>query len=285
MNAKKWECEALKGISDGIFLVHDGRLRAAEPVYHDFVMLAYIAHGEGVHHIGGKDIEIRNGDIFVINPDVIHSFSPSVRSGYIEIYYCFIAVEKAEEIYSALRDFFELDGFFNNTHIGYIHVEDNANREIQSLFVRMIDEFMNCPTGSRCVINSYLVITLTKIFRRYFNSMNNPVFNRNKIVDKTIRYINYNFNFGVRVCDIAEALHLSEEYLCRLFKKHTGMTIKQFIINLKIERIKDLLKNTDRNIESIAVSLNCDQTYLNRLFKKHTGMTLLNYRKKYHYKA
>lgn len=115
--------------------------------------------------------------------------------------------------------------------------------------------------------------------------MNNPVFNRNKIVDKTIRYINYNFNFGVRVCDIAEALHLSEEYLCRLFKKHTGMTIKQFIINLKIERIKDLLKNTDRNIESIAVSLNCDQTYLNRLFKKHTGMTLLNYRKKYHYKA
>lgn len=71
--------------------------------------------------------------------------------------------------------------------------------------------------------------------------------------------LHYNLNFGVKVIDIAEALHLSEEHLCRLFKMHTGTTIKRFITNLKIEKIKDLLKNTDRSIESIAVSLNCNQ--------------------------
>ncbi|MBQ2664142.1 MAG: AraC family transcriptional regulator, partial [Clostridia bacterium] len=32
-------------------------------------------------------------------------------------------------------------------------------------------------------------------------------------------------------------------------------------------------------------SLGCGQEYLSRLFKKHTGMSLLEYRKKYHYKA
>ena len=89
----------------------------------------------------------------------------------------------------------------------------------------------------------------------------------------------------MKLADISEAFHLSEEYLCRLFKKHTGTTIKQFILKLRIEKIKDLLQNTDRSIESIAVSLGCGQEYLSRLFKKHTGMSLLEYRKKHHYKA
>ena len=53
---------------------------------------------------------------------------------------------------------------------------------------------------------------------------------------------NYNLNFGVKVSNIAEALHLSEEHLCWLFKMHTGTTVKQFITNLKIEKIKDWLK-------------------------------------------
>ncbi|MDO5399218.1 MAG: AraC family transcriptional regulator, partial [bacterium] len=131
---------------------------------------------------------------------------------------------------------------------------------------------------------NYLMIMLGKIFRCYLFSMNNPVFNRNKTVDEAIRYINYNLCFGIKVCDIAEALHLSEEYLCRIFKKHTGITVKQFITKLKIEKVKDMLENTDRSIESIAISLNCNQIYLNRLFKKHTDMTLLEYRKKHHYK-
>lgn len=285
MKGTEWICDAL-GEREEIFLMHTGLSEAYESVYHKFTMLVYVAHGEGVHHIENKNIEISEGDIFIVNPDVVHSFSRSARVQYLELYYCFITPQKIKSIYDDLKgDFPELKSFFDNTFLNFLHVKDNSNKEIRSLFIRMIDEFTTRPPGNKCLVNNYLMIVLAKIFRRYLNSINNPVFDRNKNIDQIIRYINYNLNYGVSLKDISNAFHLSEEYICRLFKKHTGTTVKQFIINLRIEKIKDLLQNTDRSIESIAVSLNCNQVYLNRLFKNHTGMTLLAYRKQYHYKA
>lgn len=285
MNALKWECDALES-NDGIFLMHTGRSLAANPIYHNFIMVAYIAYGNGIHKCGDKNIEIGEGDIFIVNPNFIHCLVTSENTQFLEVYYCFFSVDKAKKIWAELRnDFPEFEGFFDNTSLKYLHTKDNSNKEIRSMFVRIIDEFMHCPPGYKSLVNNYIQIIVAQILRRCRRSINNPIFNGNKIVDEIIRYINYNLNFGVKVIDIAEALHLSEEHLCRLFKKHTGVTIKQFITNLKIEKIKDYLKNTDRSIESISVSLNCNQIYLNRLFKKHTGMTLLAYRKKYHYKT
>lgn len=285
LEAKRWECVALDD-SEDIFIMHTGLSQAFEPIYHDFTILIYVAHGEGIHHIEGKNIEIAEGDIFIVNPSVIHYFSRSERGQHLELYYCLISPKKAEYIYDYLKnDFPELNSFFDNSFNHYLHIQDNSGKEIRSLFVNMIDEFTSCPPGRKIVIDCYLTITLAKIFRRYLYAINNPVFNRNQTVDHIIRYINYNLNYGVCLHDISKAFHLSEEYICRLFKKHTGTTVKQFIINLRIDKAKDLLKNTDRSIDSIAVSLNCNHVYLNRLFKKHTGLTLLAYRKKYHYKA
>ncbi len=285
MEAVNWKIDALEGGSD-IFLMHSGLGDTVKPMYHDFVLICYAAFGECVHHIANKQIPVSEGDIFIVNPNVTHYFSRTGRVEYPELYYCMISERKVKEIFKEIKnDFPELKSFFDNSFLSYIYAKDNANKEIRGLFVRMIDEFMTSPQGSKAVLESYLAITVTKILRRYLQAINNPVFNRNKTVDQVIRYINYNFNYGVKLADIAEAFHLSEEYLCRLFKKHTGTTIKQFILNLRIEKIKDLLQNTDRSIESIAVSLGCGQEYLCRLFKKHTGMSLLEYRKKHHYKA
>ena len=285
MEATKWECEALNTGGD-IFLMHSGLGDTVKPMYHDYVLVCYAVFGECVHHIANKQIPVSEGDIFIVNPNTVHYFSRTKRVQFPELYYCMISEKKVKEIYKEIKnDFPELKSFFDNSFINYIYAKDNANKEIRGLFVRMLDEFMTSPPGGKMLVGSYLTITLTKILRRYLQAMNNPVFNRNKTVDQVIRYINYNLNYGVTLHDIADAFHLSEEYLCRLFKRHTGTTIKQFILNLRIEKIKDLLQNTDRSIESIAVSLGCGQEYLSRLFKKHTGMSLLEYRKKYHYKA
>ena len=285
MEAFKWECDALNSGSD-IFAMHSGFGDTVKPFYHDYVLVCYVAFGEGEHHIANRDIPILEGDIFIVNPDIVHYFTRTERVEYPELYYCFISVKRAKKIYSEIRnDFPELKSFFDNSFINYLHITDNTNKEIRGLFVRLIDEFMTSPPGSKAAAGAYLTIMLTKILRRYLSAMNNPVFNRNKTVDQIIRYINYNLNYDVKLADIAEAFHLSEEYICRLFKRYTGTTIKQFILNLMIEKVKDLLQNTERSIESIAVSLGCGQEYLSRLFKKHTGMSLLAYRKKYHYKA
>lgn len=285
MDAVKFEIDSLEE-NNGIYFDHTGHPRSTVPRYHDFIMIAYVAHGCGFHKIDNEAIPVEEGDIFIVKPNVVHCFFPAEHLDFIEIYYCFFIPEMISNLWNDLKnDFIDLRPFFENTSIKYIHVKDSANKEIRNLFVRALHEFIHYPTGYKNMIPSYFSIILTTILRQSSHALNNPVFNQNKIVDHAIRYINYNLYFKLTVKDIAEANHVSESHLIRLFKKHTGLTVVQFINNLKIEKAKDLLKNTDRSIESISVALNCNARYLRRLFKKHTGMTLDAFRKKYHYKS
>lgn len=253
--------------------------------YHDFVKIAYVAHGEGEYRCDNEIRKITEGDILIINSNVVHSINSSERADFIEMYYCYFRPENFKTfILDLTNDFPELKDFFESPTLKYLFAIDGSNSEIRNLFVYLIDEYMHCPPGNKHMVKSYFFILMTKILRRHHNAINNPVFNQNRTVDEVIRYINYNLNFGISVHNIAEAFHLSEAYLCRLFKKHMGITLTNYINNLKIEKTKDLLKNTHRSIESLSVSLNCSPTYLKRLFKNHTGMTLMEYRAKYNYK-
>lgn len=284
MITEKLECEGLKN-NNGIFLLHSGRTGEKKLLYHDFVAIAYIAHGEGVHIYNGTEKRITEGDILVINPNVSHCIYSLPNYDFIEMYYCYIEPNKIMRICPNIsKDFPELIPFFDNSKIHILKTNDTPNREIRSLFVRIIDEFNHCPPGCRDMIDCYFGLIYTKILRQFKKTVSNPVLNQNKLVDKVIQYINYNFNFGISVKDIAEAMHIAVPYLCRVFKKYTGTTVLQFINNMKISKAKDYLADTDRSIESISVALNCSPVYLCRLFKKHTGMTLLQYREKNHYK-
>lgn len=285
MDAVKFECAALLN-RDGILLEHIGHSQTMPPAYHDFIMLAYVAHGDGFHYTDNGTVSVCEGDIFLIAPDTAHCFYASKRSTFVEMYYCYFLPDKFKRLIKSLkRDFSEASGFFDEGTISCLHIRDGEGKEIRNLFVHMLDEFAHCPAGHTNALRSYLTIALTLFLRRYTRAMNSPVFNKNQNVDEIIRYINFNLPFGVSTAGIAEAFHITEPYLCRLFKKNTDMTITQYINNLRVEKAKDLLENTNRSVETIADTLNCGRVYLNRLFKKSTGMTLNAYRNKYHYKS
>lgn len=285
MDAVKFECEALSK-RDGILLEHIGHATTMPPIYHDFTMFAYVAHGEGFHSTEDETLPVSEGDVFLINADTVHCFYSSQRSQYVEMYYCYFLPDKFKRLMNALkRDFPEVSDFFDENKMPYLHIADGSGKKIRNLFVRMLDEFARCGAGYTYTLASYLTIALTLFLRRYTKAINNPVFNKNQNIDEIIRYINFNLPYGITVAGIAEAFHISEPYLCRLFKNNTGMTVTQYINNLRIENAKDLLKNTNRSINTIASTLNCSAVYLQRLFKKSTGMSLIEYRKNFHYKS
>lgn len=285
MDVLDFECAALNE-RDGIFLEHSGCFQNAQLMRHDFVMIAYVAYASGYHEIDEKTIPVSDGDIFVINPGTIHRFYAADHVQWMELYYCYFLPERFSKILNRLKeDFPEYIGLFTNNHTPYLHIKDNANKEFRNVFVRMLDEFMHRPTGYRYTLESYFTVLLTKFIRTHKSALNNPVFNQNSLIDEIIRYINYYMYSGITVRQIADKHHISEAYLCRLFKKHTGKTIIQFINSIKIEKVKDILKNTDRPIESISAAMSCSPIYLKRLFKKSTGISMYEYRKKYNFKT
>jgi len=71
---------------------------------------------------------------------------------------------------------------------------------------------------------------------------------------------------------LAEYLGISEVYLRKLFLRHLGTTPKQYILNLRLQKAKQLLTDTDRSVSSISEACGFSGVYhFSRAFKQKFG--------------
>ena len=99
-------------------------------------------------------------------------------------------------------------------------------------------------------------------------------------VEKAKHYLTDHLTQEIRTDDIAEAVGLSPYHLSRLFKTHTGLTLREYLTRERIEAAKQLLATSDRTIPQIASLLRfCDQSYFTMVFRRQTGQTPGEYRK------
>lgn len=100
----------------------------------------------------------------------------------------------------------------------------------------------------------------------------------NEIVDEAIKLVNNNFDDGINLESLSKMLHVSKNYLCRLFKEKTGFTFCQYLNILKTNKAKELLKENKKTLEYIAFSCGfSSQPHFNITFKKYTGLTPKEY--------
>lgn len=79
---------------------------------------------------------------------------------------------------------------------------------------------------------------------------------------------------------ISENVHLDYKYLSSLFSSVESITFEQYIINQKIERVKELIVYDELTLSEIAFNLQYSSVaYLSNQFKKVTGMTPSNFKK------
>ena len=103
---------------------------------------------------------------------------------------------------------------------------------------------------------------------------------QNIIDQKVIPYIREHFSESLTVTEIAADAALNPQYMMRLFKKRTGLSVLEFVTNCRMEMAKELLKNTDWNNEIVSDKLGyASSGYFIKLFKKTFGMTPREFRK------
>ena len=105
------------------------------------------------------------------------------------------------------------------------------------------------------------------------------VYNDNNLIDQIKIYIRRNYSKNLTQEFIASLFYLNRSYLSQLFKKKTGEKFVDFLNDVRIEKAKELLTNTDKKMYSIAKAVGYDNTkYFFRIFKKRMGITPEQYR-------
>lgn len=86
----------------------------------------------------------------------------------------------------------------------------------------------------------------------------------------------------IDLTETANKFGYSADYFRHMFRRETGMSPKKYITALKIKSAKELLLNSNLNIEQIARQTGfSDSNYFTRFFKKETGHTPTGFRKNY----
>ena len=106
-----------------------------------------------------------------------------------------------------------------------------------------------------------------------------------KPVTHCIDYIYDHLNTRIKLETLAQEVDLSCAYLSRLFKKETGMSVSDYILQKKIETAKSMLVFSDYPIASISSTLAFpSQSYFTQSFLRLVGETPREYRK-HHYQT
>jgi len=92
-------------------------------------------------------------------------------------------------------------------------------------------------------------------------------------------HIRKNLQEDITLADVAKAACTSTFYICKLFKRHTGMNFTEYVSRLRVDRAKELLANPNLRISEIAYDVGFQSlTHFNRIFRKLEGQAPTAYR-------
>lgn len=104
--------------------------------------------------------------------------------------------------------------------------------------------------------------------------------NEHYMVDQIRHMLDKGYDQPFELEKVAQSVGMSGSYLSRLFKQKTSMTMTDYVIQLRIEKAKELLLGnpTLRNYEISQLVGYHDPVYFNKLFKKMVGVTPKDYK-------
>lgn len=98
-------------------------------------------------------------------------------------------------------------------------------------------------------------------------------------VEFICNYMNEHYSEKITLNEIADSVGFSKYYISRLFKQHMGVTIIDYLIKIRLDKAKELLKTGEYSIKQISYMIGySDPNYFTWSFKKYLGMSPIKYR-------
>lgn len=177
--------------------------------------------------------------------------------------------------------------FFNYEISEALHLSDKEKGVLYECVQKIQAELQeNIDVYSQYIIVSTIELLLNYCSRFYGRQMITRSQNNKLIINQIESILTHYFSANTiqeqglpTVKYLAEQVHLSPSYLSDLLKKETGKNAQEHIHFYLIEEAKNLLLNSEKNVNEIAYNLGFEYPqYFNTLFKKKTGRTPKEFR-------
>ena len=155
---------------------------------------------------------------------------------------------------------------------------------IALLINKFLEEVRQKKINYLMFAKGYCLQCLSLCVRTVYDRSNSrqQIFSRKEqeVVEKTVKFIKNNYCNKITLQTLADKVFLSPYYFSRIFKKSMGYSPIQYVNIIRIQKAKELLKESDISITEISGKLGFfDVFYFSSLFKRIEGLSPLQYKK------
>ena len=228
----------------------------------------YITEGEGILENSHGVFSLKTGSIFITFPGVWHRYKPLGKTGWKENYIGFDG-EIARKLV-AVPQFNPEKPVFN---LG-------IKEELIDTYLKIFDLVEKEHPGFQQIASGMIIKLLGYIVS--FEKQKGFSGKRIAQVIEAIRFeMRQNIEKYLDLKSMALKHNVSYSYFRKMFKKYTGVSPRQYHLQLQIMRAKELLISTDKSIKEISYELGFQSIfYFSNMFKKKEGTTPSAYRNK-----
>ena len=248
----------------------DYRIRRAaegkEQRIHKNATFHFVTGGKGTFVYDGKTYHVKAGDVFSMPSGVPFAFYPDEEDPW-QYYWFNVAGIGASELLSRI-----------GIHAGQPVISTDKMPFIQKKMDELLDSDVNYGEFYyRALSTLYYIIS----FFVEEGEIPSGTYFTDTFVGRAKEMILQNYkNEKFSVSEIHTALHISEPYLRKIFKRTTGMTLSGFLIHTRLSKSAMLLRSHDYSIRELCDRTGySDEVYFVREFKKHFGVPPKKYRK------
>jgi AraC family transcriptional regulator, L-rhamnose operon regulatory protein RhaS len=251
---------------------------------HNFYELIFVQQGTGLHLLNNLSFRYQKNDLFLLTPDDAHEFEIEEKTKFIylkfteQVFWETLKTNKKSYWEEALKNVLSR---FENTESSIVCCEKDKEN-ILSLLKIMLYEFTN-----KALFNNEVVLELfgsvMAIITRNLNQAKLSTKgsgNATEKINRILTYIRINAvdNDKMDIQNMASHFLMSANYISIFVKKHSGLSIRQHIIQAKLKSAEKLLKQNRFTINEIAYRLGFnDSSHFNKIFKKYKQVNPSNF--------
>jgi AraC-like DNA-binding protein len=235
-------------------------------VLQEYVLL-YITKGEGwFESEKDKATKISAGTVLFLFPGQWHSYSPVKETGWNEYWLGFTG---------SYMNQLDRHLFFSQKKNIY---DVGFNEQMVALFNQGIEIAAYQKTAHQQVLAGIISMLLGLVF---YSEKNNS-FRDSEVISKINQaklIMRESTDVDVTPESIAQTLNLGYSSFRKVFKQYTGFSPRQYQLEIKFQKSKELLSGTVITIQEIASYLNFDSlSYFVQFFKSRTGLSPTEFR-------
>lgn len=238
-----------------------GQMYMPDMHYHDSYELYYLDAGSRDYFVDDRFFSVTAGSFVLISPSKFHrtggSYALRTLVGF--SYDFLLKTYTSRALDNLLKCFDEV----------LITPPENQQKD----FKKLMKTLAECKNETD--FSLYLGILLKRL------SMCKPTVSCDEQISGIITYINNHFAQLHSIEQIADHLHLSKYHLCRIFKNAMGITLVDYLNQIKIKNACNFLESSGKGILEISELCGFNSlAYFSNVFKKITGYSPSGYRQK-----